>query len=96
MVLKGSCLCGDVQFQVDADKPLLEAICHCTDCQHEGGSYAADAVFPEDKVVFTKGTPAKYEKPGASGKLVTHFFCGRCGSSLAAQQEVLVRLAMSS
>ena len=90
MVLNGSCLCGEVRFEINTDTPILQAICHCSDCQHEGGAYAADAVFPADAIKYTHGTPAKYDQAGTSGKNVSHYFCGKCGSSLAAVQEVLV------
>jgi hypothetical protein len=83
-------MCGDVQFQVNADKPEMMAICHCTDCQHEGGSYSSDAVFPAGSLKYTKGQPKIYNQAGASGKNVEHIFCGRCGSQLGATQEVLV------
>jgi len=90
MVYKGSCMCGDVKFELDAE-PALTAICHCTDCQHEGGSFSDSAVFPPGSLKYTAGTPAKYDQAGASGKNVEHYFCGRCGSTLVIIQEVLVR-----
>ena len=89
MTHKGSCLCGAVKFELSAE-PVLTAICHCTDCQHEGGSFSDSAVFPPDTLKYTAGEPTKYEKPGASGKNVEHYFCGKCGSTLVIMQEVLV------
>lgn len=89
MVLKASCLCGSVKFELNAD-PVMSAICHCTDCQHEGGSFSTDAVFPADSLTYTAGKPTKYEHRGASGKLVTSNFCGKCGSTLVVMQEVMV------
>ena len=89
MVYKGSCLCGDIKFEVDAE-PVIQAICHCTDCQHEGGSFSDSAVFPPGSLKFISGETTKYNQPGASGKNVEHNFCGRCGSTLIIMQEVLV------
>ena len=89
MVLNGSCLCGAVQFEVTAD-PVLTAICHCTDCQHEGGSYSTDAVFPPGSLKYTAGEPTRFDHPGASGKMVSSYFCGKCGSTLVVMQQVLV------
>ena len=91
MVLNGSCLCGAVQFEVTAD-PVLTAICHCTDCQHEGGSYSTDAVFPPGSLKYTAGEPTRFDHPGASGKMVSSYFCGKCGSTLVVMQQVLVPL----
>lgn len=89
MTLEGSCLCGAVRFEVDAD-PIAQAICHCTDCQHEGGSFSASGVFPPGSLKYTKGEPTKYNQPGASGKNVEHNFCGKCGSTLVILQESMV------
>ena len=69
----------------------MQAICHCTDCQHEGGSFSDSAVFPPDTLKYTAGQPTKYDQKGASGKNVEHYFCGKCGSTLVIMQEVLVR-----
>ena len=89
MPYKGSCLCGAVKFECDAE-PVLMAICHCTDCQHEGGSFSDSAVFPPGSLKYTEGEPAQYNQSGASGKNVEHYFCGKCGSTLVIMQEVLV------
>lgn len=89
MVLHGSCLCGAVKFELSHD-PVMTAICHCTDCQHEGGSYSTDAVFPPGSLKYTSETPTKFDHPGASGKNVSSYFCGKCGSTLVVMQEVLV------
>lgn len=84
-------MCGQVKFEVDAE-PVMMAICHCTDCQHEGGSFSASAVFPPDTLKYTASQPARYDQTGASGKNVEHYFCGKCGSTLVIMQEVLVPL----
>jgi hypothetical protein len=89
MVYNGSCLCGAVKFEVNAE-PVLTAICHCTDCQHEGGAFTASAVFPPGTLKYTGGTPSRYDQAGASGKNVEHYFCGKCGTPLVIMQEILV------
>ena len=94
MSYKGSCLCGAVKFECNAE-PVLMAICHCTDCQHEGGSFSDSAVFPAGTLKYTEGEPKKYNQAGASGKNVEHNFCGTCGSTLVIMQEVLVMPPMS-
>lgn len=89
MVYNGSCLCGAVKFECEGE-PVAQAICHCTDCQHEGGSFSDSAVFPPGTLKYTEGKPTKYEQKGFSGKNVEHYFCGKCGSTLVIMQEVLV------
>ena len=74
----------------------MMAICHCTDCQHEGGSFSDSAVFPPGTLKYTEGEPTKYEQSGASGKNVEHYFCGKCGSTLVIMQDVLVIICQSS
>jgi len=69
---------------------VVMAICHCTDCQHEGGSYSDSAVFPPNSLKYTSGETTKFHKPADSGKDVEHNFCGRCGSTLIINQESLV------
>jgi hypothetical protein len=82
-------MCGEVKFEVDGE-PVAQAICHCTDCQHEGGSFSASGVFPPGSLKYTAGKPARYDQKGISGKNVEHYFCGKCGSTLVILQEVLV------
>jgi hypothetical protein len=89
MSYKGSCLCGAVKFELNAE-PIMTAICHCTDCQHEGGSFSDSAVFPPGSLKYTEGKPTQYNQTGFSGKNVEHNFCGKCGSTLVIMQEVLV------
>lgn len=38
--------------------------------------------MPADGVSVTKGTPKQYAKGADSGKTITSFFCGDCGSTL--------------
>ena len=35
--ITGRCLCGAVTYSVDAD-PVVQAACHCADCQRQTGS----------------------------------------------------------
>jgi hypothetical protein len=84
-------MCGEVKFEVNAE-PATMAICHCTDCQHEGGSFSDSVIFPPGTLKYTAGQPTKYNQLGASGKNVEHYFCGKCGSTLVIMQEILVSL----
>ena len=35
--LTGHCLCGNVTYSADAE-PLIQGVCHCTDCQRQTGN----------------------------------------------------------
>ena len=37
MKINGGCLCGQVRFKADAE-PLFQAVCHCKNCQKQGGT----------------------------------------------------------
>ena len=78
---RGSCLCGQICFEVDEFVPRT-GNCHCTMCQRvSGGPSTVNVTVPIEGFSFTKGKPATYESsPGNLG-----LFCGMCGSGLAAR-----------
>ncbi|KFA68580.1 hypothetical protein S40285_06668 [Stachybotrys chlorohalonatus IBT 40285] len=89
MSLTGSCMCGEVTYE-SSSKPLVTALCHCTDCQKwTGSAFSSNAVVPQDSFKVTKGTPKHFDVTGASGKNNRHFFCSTCGSSLYTVLEVM-------
>ncbi|TVY52176.1 hypothetical protein LSUE1_G010274, partial [Lachnellula suecica] len=58
-------------------EPVLNCICHCTDCKKWTGSlYTWNVVVPQPSFKVTKGEPESYSVIGASGKKHPHFFCG--------------------
>ena len=85
--LTGSCLCGAIQYTVDADIQELRA-CHCTSCQKaSGGAGTVNAVLPSKALKFTKGTPKKFSGVADSGRTLHRYFCGDCGSQIYSQRE---------
>ncbi|CAI7677845.1 unnamed protein product [Penicillium pancosmium] len=89
MVLNGSCMCGGVQYAVQAEE-YMSALCHCTDCQKwTGGAFTSNAVVPRTSFKLTKGTCTSYDAKGASGKINKHFFCPTCGSSIYTELEIM-------
>ncbi|KEY68888.1 hypothetical protein S7711_03821 [Stachybotrys chartarum IBT 7711] len=89
MSLTGSCMCGEVAYE-STSKPVVTALCHCTDCQKwTGSAFSSNAVVPQDSFKVTKGTPKHFDITGASGKNNRHFFCSTCGSSLYTVLEVM-------
>ncbi|GAO15232.1 uncharacterized protein UV8b_04215 [Ustilaginoidea virens] len=93
MTTKGSCACGEVQFQFTGE-PATTALCHCRDCQKwTGGAYTSNAVVPRASFSVTKGSPKTWDAVGSSGKINKHFFCGDCGSGLYTELEVMPDMA---
>src|SRR5215475_5257429 len=64
-MIKGSCLCGGVRFEIARVLPLFE-LCHCRRCRKATGSAfsAAVAVRPEDfRLVQGLELISRYEAP---------------------------------
>lgn len=82
-MIKGSCLCGGVRFEVKRAVGPFE-LCHCRRCRKFSGSafFAGVGVRTEDfRLVQGKDLIATYEAPilrNPPPYLAS--FCGRCGS----------------
>ena len=77
-MLHGSCLCGEVAFEVDAALEDADA-CHCTICRKlHGTAYGAYAVGRQSEFRFTRGE----ERIGRyrSSERGYRWFCSQCGS----------------
>ena len=79
--ITGSCLCGEVAFEVTAP-PLRFYYCHCLSCRKSSGSvHAANIGFPAGSVHWTRGEVVverfvdTVENPG-----FPRCFCRKCGS----------------
>ena len=86
--ISGGCLCGSVKYSAELESAQTMA-CYCKDCQKATGSPAATFVAVPQPVFELEGAPASYTKPGDSGKEVTRFFCGDCGSQLYSSVQVM-------
>ena len=75
--LKGACLCGGVEYEVEDPESL--GVCHCTRCQRWTGSSLAAVVVDPTNFEITKGADlvGRYES-----ELAPRHFCSNCGSSL--------------
>lgn len=82
-VMHGSCLCGQIKFEIDGPIPGLYQ-CHCTLCRKQSGSSSNTAMaVATNQVRWTSGTSliTSYVKP-------TGFrsdFCSVCGSPVPNQ-----------
>ena len=83
-MLTGSCLCGRVSYEVDAE---LEGIahCHCETCRKSHASaFASIASAPRDRFRWTQGEDLLNTYESSPGKL--RRFCSVCGSHLVAER----------
>ena len=87
MRVHGSCHCGAIRFEADAD-PHKAGVCHCTDCQSlTGSAFALYLQVPREAFRLTAGEPKIYVKIGDSGNRRAQAFCANCGSRLWASAE---------
>jgi hypothetical protein len=77
----GTCLCGDIAWEVDGDFTML-VNCHCSICRKVHGSACATFVAtPADAFRWTSGEDKiSYYASSDKGKRP---FCPRCGSEVA-------------
>ena len=80
-MVTGSCLCGEVAFQLK-DRDSFEVIqCHCSQCRKNTGSTAdAMIVVPDNEIIWVSGenqvnTFRSQDKP-------TRAFCRNCGAAV--------------
>jgi hypothetical protein len=93
-VIRGSCLCGAVAFEVDR---LASPIghCHCRTCRKaHGAAFATTARVERSHFRWVRGAEALRAFESSPGKL--RHFCGQCGTHLIAewidQPAVILRL----
>jgi hypothetical protein len=80
-VLKGSCLCGAVRFEL-SEPPLSAGYCHCTRCQKRtGGGSSAQARVNGDAFTLLAGEELVTWWRHPEGGFAKAF-CGECGAHL--------------
>ena len=86
-MFEGGCVCGAIRIKATGE-PQAKALCHCLDCRKITGSlFSTNIVVPNEGFSVTKGTPKEYAKTADSGKTMTSYFCGDCGTTLWRQSE---------
>lgn len=75
-MLQGSCLCGDVRFDVCA-APEGASMCHCSQCRKQSGGIWSSAHVATKDLVIT-GAVQWFE----ASSLVKRGSCARCGGFL--------------
>lgn len=79
-MLRGSCLCGAVEFEVD-DPPETLSACHCVSCKKlSGGAGTVNVRVPPSAIRIVAGAELLETYQPAEGSAKT--FCRSCGSNL--------------
>lgn len=84
-MLKGSCLCGTVRYEISAD-PMHMYHCHCVTCQKATGTgFATNMLLPVEAFAIVAG----HERLGAfeSSPNKRRYFCAGCGSPIYSHGE---------
>jgi hypothetical protein len=85
-MVRGSCLCGGVRFEVDRLQGPFE-LCHCSRCRKTTGAVAAATIWlrsGEVRVVAGRELIGSYSAPILrSPPPYQTFFCRQCGSAVA-------------
>jgi hypothetical protein len=84
MAIKGSCLCGEIHYSVEA--PLGDAIvCHCQKCRKANGSaYAVNVPIVAEDFTLIQGEA--FLKSYLSSSDARRYFCSQCGSPIYSQR----------
>jgi len=85
--ISGGCLCGKTRFET-TNEPVMQLLCHCTDCQTVSGSAFYTAyIVPLDSVLLTQGTLGGFAVKSDKGRNNLRRFCQDCGTRLWAELE---------
>ena len=80
MTRKAQCCCGACSIEVEGE-PVLNAVCHCSNCKRRTGSaFGWSAYFTDDQVTARTGEYGVYEITGARRQ--RRWFCAACGTTL--------------
>ena len=82
MKVDGTCACGAIRIEAEAD-PEKTQMCHCTDCQTATGTAFRVSLPVPGATLKITGQPATYVKTTAeSGRPRVQAFCGNCGTPI--------------
>jgi len=85
----GGCFCDKIRISYTGE-PEANMLCHCLDCRKiSGSSYSCNIVVDDSNFKLEKGTPKSISKIADSGKKITSYFCGDCGTTLFRKGEFL-------
>ena len=77
----GGCLCGAVRYSF-VGEPLMQAVCHCKNCQRQAGSGWSMLIALPLPAVAISGEVRTFVDHSETGNEVHRQFCPTCGSPL--------------
>lgn len=81
MAIRGSCLCGSVQYEITGSFALA-GHCHCSICRKaNGAAYVSWGIIDPQQFRWTAGQDHIAQYESSPGK--QRCFCRQCGASLA-------------
>lgn len=84
-MIKGSCMCAGVQYEIHGELGDITH-CHCPTCRKAHASaFSSVAPVDADKLVITKGEELIRYYESSPGK--RRYFCSNCGSHLYSKRE---------
>jgi len=79
-VVAGSCLCGDVAYEITGPAKIMRN-CHCTRCRRgRSAAHATNALYAIDDFAFTRGEDRVVAHRVPDARFFTVAFCRSCGS----------------
>ena len=81
MKLEGGCYCGAVRYEAEGE-PLMQAQCHCRECQRRTGSPFGVGAYFDRQQVRIEGSSTVYVRDGQEGRKLRNHFCPVCGTNL--------------
>ena len=90
-MIKGSCLCGGVKFEIDEARSLT--YCHCSNCRKLSGAHIASYVHVDaDKFRFVAGEDLIQSFESAPGSFRN--FCRVCSSTVPGKAAYLTTVSI--
>lgn len=81
-VVQGSCLCGDIAYELQG-APRTMRNCHCSRCRRAlSAAHASNVFYPLDAFQWTRGQESLVDYALPETKYFGVSFCKRCGSKM--------------
>ncbi len=81
MTIEGSCLCGEVTFEIEGEFERF-FVCHCSYCRKDTGSAHAANLFAKNSVLRWLTGQANVKSFNLNSTHHVKSFCSNCGSAL--------------
>jgi hypothetical protein len=78
-MISGSCLCGEVAFEVNNRFKLFH-LCHCRQCQKISGSAHVSNLFIKKEAITWLSGVGSIQRYDVPGRQIASVFCSKCDS----------------